>query len=289
MLINMNHTVNVDLSKEIAKKIKAKKGRSLYTNSIGVIYVDNCKNVDLFKEIEKEMAKMINMKKGRSFYTNSIGVIYVDNCKYVIGYALFRKTDKSFSAIEHGWIERDTEQGKEIIDPSFYIDNLIDSCIGYHGALEFEPVTMAKTIGRNKDNPALQFYGNNYKKMEELQQKLKKNISKDIHFISCEHWRYNTKKNLITEEEVQEIYKFLDKQSQKMYEIKKIFDDLEAFENFPVTEDIELKRRIENDQIEAIIFELTEKFKLSEEQAKFIYEGWLQNRTEVDTDNYLKQ
>jgi len=236
----MNHIVNVDLSKEIAEKIKA--------------------------------------KKGRSFYTNSIGVIDVESCRYVIGYALFKKTDKSFSAMEHSWIERDTELGKEIIDPSLYIDNLIYACKSYHKALEFEPDTMHKTITRNKGNPALQFYGNNYDKMEELQQKLKKDISEDIHFISCEHWRDNTKKNL-TDEEVQEIYKFLDEQYEVMDKTNKLFDDLGAFEKFSVEEEIEAKSKIENDQIEGIIYDLTEeKFRLSEETAKFVCQGWLMHR-----------
>jgi len=53
----------------------------------------------------------------------------------------------------------------------------------------FYPDTMAKTIGRNNGNTALQFYGNNYKKMEELQEKLKREISEDIHFISSGHLR----------------------------------------------------------------------------------------------------
>jgi len=225
-------------------------------------------------DLSKEIADRIEAKKGASFYTNSIGAIYVKNCKYVIGYALFTKKDKSFSAIEHGWLERDTEQGKEIIDPSLYVDNLIHACKAYFKALEFEPVTMAKTIGRNKNNPALQFYGNNYNKMEELQQKLKREISEDIHFISCEHWRDITKKNL-TDEEVQEVYKFLDKQFQEMDEIKKLFDDLGAWENFSVEEEIEGKSKIEDDQIEGIIDELTENFNLSEETAKFVCQGWL--------------
>jgi len=151
------------------------------------------------------------------------------------------------------------------------------ACKAYFKALEFEPVTMAKTIGRNKNNPALQFYGNNYKKMEELQEKLKREISEDIHFISCEHWRDNTKKNL-TDEEIEEVYKFLDKQFQEMDEIKKLFDDLGAWENFSVEQEIEAKIEIENDQIEGIIDDLTENFNLSEETAKFVCQGWLMHR-----------
>jgi len=234
----MNYIVNVDLSKEIADRIEAKKGE---------------------------------------FNTNSTGVFRVKNCKYVIGYALFTNTDKTLSAMEHSWIERDTEQGKEIIDPSLYVNNLIHACKAYHKALEFHPETMAKTIGRNNGNTALQFYGNNYKKMEELQEKLKREISEDIHFISSGYLR-DIKKKTLTDVEVEEVYKFLDKQYQDMDEINKLFDDLGAFENFPVEKEIEAKSQIENDQIEGIIDELTENFKLSEETAKFVCQGWLMHR-----------
>lgn len=237
-------------------------------------------------DLSKEIADKIKAKKGDSFYTASTGAIHVKGCRYVIGYVLFTNPDKTLSAMEHGWIERDTEQGKEIIDPSLYVDNLIHACKAHHKALEFDPITMVKMIARNNGNSALQFFENNYKKMEDLKQKLKREISEHIHFISCEHWRDITKKNL-TNEEVQEVYKFLDEQN--MDKINKFLDDRGAFENFSVEGEIEAKIQIEKDQEEGMIFELTEKFQVSDETAKFLYEGWLQNRGKMKTTDGIKQ